>query len=261
MSPVWQGVNVTSERRPHPAAFPENILAVLRTVVPKGPVLDPFGGVGRLALLGPEWSVTIQEIEAEWAEQAASNGCCVVHLGDSSVSLPSPLHPEGWDDRWPCICTSPTYGNRMADHDASQLRAGSGENLKASDGVRASYTAKLGRKLTPGNSGEMYFANRAGRDPLRTGEAYKDLHRKVWRRCWESLQPGGLLIVNLKDAPGADSVCEWHKDTLEDIGFVREQRIEVPVRGDRNTHRMRAKGLATVDFEEICVWRKPRSAA
>ena len=75
------------------------------------------------------------------------------------------------------ICTSPTYGNRMADsHDAKD---GSSRNT---------YTHKLGRKLDVNNSGKMQWGNE-----------YKKLHTKAWNECFRVLKNDGVFILNFKN--------------------------------------------------------------
>ena len=246
--------------RKHCATFPDRILEEIGCLLelylsPGSVVLDPFGGTGRLGRvreLGfPGYTIISGDIEPEWASQGYINGCslCVRHdatrlpFGDSTIHA---------------VVTSPTYGNRMGDVDASQLRAGSGENLKRSDAVRSTYTCKLGRKLTPGNTGGMQWG--AGKNPTRSGEAYRQVHLQAWKECWRVLRPWGLLLLNVKDHPRdgvVQPVCQWHRDTLSGLGFQLLHDSKIPTRGDKNTNRMRGQGKETVDYEEITVWEKP----
>ena len=232
--------------RPHPATYPVAVLDAFRRLVPHGVVLDPFGGTGKIGRIGPQWTAISSELEPEWAIQGYRNHCALCVVADAR-SLPFAAGSI------PAIATSPAYGNRMADHDASQLRAGGdGEKLR-SDEVRSTYTAKLGRALTDGNAGTMHW-----------GRAYRALHRAVWAECWRVLRPGGAIIANCKDfyetttsGRALVEVCAWHWGALERRGFVRTATLRLPLDGDRNTIRMRAKGLATVDYEEVTAWRKP----
>jgi len=246
--------------RPHPAVYPAAVLDAFRRLVPKGLVLDPFGGTGRIGRIGPQWRAISSELEPEWAGQGYRNRCalCVVadarHLPFATGSIPA-------------IATSPAYGNRMADHDASQLRVASGEGLLRSDETRATYTSRLGRRLTSGNAGEMLWGDGRPGDPLRNGDAYRALHAAVWTECLRVLRPGGALVVNCKDhlrdghnggsGPRRQAVCEWHWETLRWLGFTLTESVLLPLQGDRNTVRMRAAGLTTIDHEEVTAWRKP----
>ena len=110
---------------PHPAPFTDALLPILAELLPESPVpsedggsgpgtlrvLDPFAGTGKIARLRawfPQAEFYGYEIEPEWAEQARANGLCVT-TGDSRQMH----YPDAMFD---AICTSPTYGNRMADH-------------------------------------------------------------------------------------------------------------------------------------------------
>ena len=78
------------------------------------------------------------EIEPEWAEQARAAGC-ITTTGDSRQMH----YPDAMFD---AICTSPTYGNRMADHHEARDAS-----------PRHTYRHVLGRPLTPGNSGALQW--------------------------------------------------------------------------------------------------------
>jgi tRNA G10 N-methylase Trm11 len=74
------------------------------------------------------------------------------------------------------IVTSPTYGNRLADHH------------RASDPLlRRSYTHDLGRPLHSENSGAMQW-----------GDAYRAFHRRAWAEAVRVLKPGGRFVLNVK---------------------------------------------------------------
>lgn len=224
-------MNLTS----HPAAFPSQIIDVLRRLIPQGRVVDPFGGIGKLGTLGLDWEVTSVEIEPEWALQGYSNGCHSVIIGDSRF-LPFPSNSI------PAIATSPTYGNRMADSYAPDMTS------KRSHATRRSYRICLGRDLNSANSGGMQW-----------GEDYRKLHREVWAECYRVLMPDGALVINCKDHMRAgilQEVCEFHWQTLHTIGFKHTETVLVPIKGDMNTSRMRAKGIAVVDHEQVAKWLK-----
>ena len=91
------------------------------------------------------------------------------------------------------VVTSPTYGNRLADHH------------NAKDGSRRiSYTHTLGRTLTPGNSGAMHW-----------GKDYRLLHRLSWEEVARVLSIGGLFVLNVSNhiRKGEEvPVVQWHRD-------------------------------------------------
>ena len=221
----------------HPAAFPTPVLAVLRKVVPAGPVLDPFGGVGKLGLLGDAWRVVALDIERRWVAQASENGCVGAAAADAT-QLPI------LDCSVPCVATSPCYGNRMADVYVPTKAPGA-----ESHRTRRTYRLYLGEELYPGSAGAMQW-----------GEDYRVLHRLAWAEVWRVLQPGGRLIVNCKDhlRDGVrKEVCAWHWAVLKGMGFKLLSAHDVPVRGDQNTARHRAQGLDVPDCEQVAVFSKP----
>jgi DNA modification methylase len=139
------------------------------------------------------------------------------------------------------ICTSPTYGNRMADH--HEARDGS---------PRHTDRHTLGRPLTPGNSGAMRWG--AGS----TGEEYRALHVAVWTECRRVLKPGGIFVLNVKDhiRKGVlQPVTNWHAVTLLMLGFVCTRRVHVPCLGQRHG----ANGHLRVDYESVLLFRVPPS--
>ena len=173
-------------------------------------MLDPFAGVGGVHNLDPhgdpqragfgadnDWIDTIGlELEPEWAHQHPWT-----MVGDATA-LPFR------DCTFDVVVTSPTYGNRMADHHNG--RDGS---------KRITYTHTLGRPLTPGNSGAMHW-----------GEGYRTLHSQVWKQVDRVLRPGAFLVLNVSNhiRKGNEiGVSEWHRDTLMKMGFTVTDEVEV----------------------------------
>lgn len=226
---------MTTPLIPHPAIFPEPILERLRALVPKGRVLDPFGGVGRLGLLGPEWEVVSVDIEPEWAEQGIANGCVEVHV-ENACRLPF------GDDSFPTVCTSPAYGNRFAD------------NFKPTPGLKSNtsrrfYRGYLGRELHAFNGGGMQW-----------GDDYRQLHALALREIARVLEPGGTFVLNIKDHVRdgkRQSVPAWWGEAAEAVGLRYQRGVAVPTRGDQNTARHRKQGKDTVDAELILLFELP----
>lgn len=187
----------------HPAKFSDALLPVLDFFLPdEGLVLDPFAGVGGVHKLRTDTRMTVGvEIEPEWAMQHEGT-----QVGDSTRL--SEMFPEGTFD---AVCTSPTYGNRLADH--HNARDGS---------VRRSYTHDLGRTLHVNNSGAMHW-----------GEAYRMLHAAVWAQCFHVIKPGGTFVLNISDHVRKGSpqgVHLWHVSKLGQLGFELQAMAPVETR-------------------------------
>ena len=166
-------------------------------------VLDPFAGTGRIHDLRD--LITVEtvgvELESEWADLHADTIC-----GNA-------LHLPFEDYEFDVICTSPTYGNRLADsHNASDPER------------RRSYTHDLGRKLHDDNSGAMQWSLE-----------YREFHLKAWAEAVRVLRPGGLFILNIKDhiRDGVQQpVSTWHAATLVSLGLDYDPELSqgVPTR-------------------------------
>lgn len=129
----------------HPAAYSPGVLDAFDDLLcerfPDGArLLDPFAGTGRIHLLSSDPRFNLRyntvgiELEPEWA---AMHPATIV--GDATA-LPFPDHS------FEMAATSPSYGNRMADH--HEARDGS---------YRRTYRHVLGRPLNPNNSGGMQW--------------------------------------------------------------------------------------------------------
>jgi len=186
----------------HPAKYNDKLLPIFKEILLSykvETVLDCFAGTGKIHNLGFE-SIGL-EIEPEWAN---------MHERTIVADARNIPFDSAYFD---AVCTSPTYGNRMADcHDAK-------------DGSRRNtYTHKLGRKLHAGNSGRMQW-----------GRAYKELHLTVWAECYRVIKKKGILILNMKNHIRAGKeidVFGWHVSSLISLGFKLREVRQVEVKGN-----------------------------
>jgi SAM-dependent methyltransferase len=242
---------------PHPATFSGPILGEIGGLIEyetqrlgrSVKVLDPFAGVGGVHALGRQGEQL--GFAAWWYTDCDEDPDAIFGPGHDIETVGVELEPE-WarahprtiigdatalpfgDACFDVVATSCTYGNRMADH--HNARDGS---------TRITYTHKLGRPLTPGNSGAMQW-----------GEPYRELHVRAWGEVRRVLRPDGLLLLNVSNhiRKGAEvPVVEWHAETLVGLGFIVKDDVLVP------TARMRfgANGAARVGCEHIIVARRP----
>lgn len=218
----------------HPAVYTNSFIPVFAELLEgKDNVLDVFGGTGKLALIkdfGFSGRVICNEIEKEWANSS-------VHQVDEWRIGDAAKMDWAKSETIDAICTSPTYGNRMADH------------FESKDGSsRITYRHTLGRCLSEHNTGRMQW-----------GEKYRQKHLEVYKECFRVLKPSGSMIVNISNhiRNGEEiDVVAWHKEALRLSGFelIEERKIKTPRMGfGRN-------GNLRVECEVILVYIKPAYA-
>lgn len=184
-------------------------------------ILDPMAGTGSIRLVRPDCELL--ELEPEWA---AIRGATVGH----ATHIPWP------DASFDAVVTSPTYGNRMADHH------------KAKDASRRNtYTHRLGRELNPNNTGRMQW-----------GKTYRLQHFLIWEEVRRVLRPGGRFVLNVKDHIRKGKVVpvtRFHRLLLILMGFelISEVRIKTP--GLRHGENNKAR----IDYESVLVFWLPKN--
>lgn len=176
-----------------------------RHVAPGARILDPFAGTGRIHDLHPEWDTVGVELEPDWAALHPRT------RQGSALDLPTGL------GTFAAVVTSPCYGNRMADsHNAADPER------------RRSYTHDLGRTLHPDNTGTLHWRN-GGKGSL----GYRDFHEQAWGQVVTVLDPGGVLVLNIKDhyRDGLlQPVSAWHTAVLGSLGlnYIDSQSVTTP---------------------------------
>ena len=99
--------------------------------------------------------------------------------------------------------------------------------------------------LHPDNSGQLHW-----------GPKYRAFHKQAWVEAVRVLRPGGRFLLNLKNhiRSGVEqSVVEWHRDHLCDIGLVAvaHEHVIAPA------NRAGANRGVRVDHESVLVLDKP----
>lgn len=214
----------------HPAKYTDSFLPVFANLLKgKKKILDPMAGTGKIGQIkkfGFDGVIYANDLEIEWVSQSIANGCDIFSLFDASD-----LKYE--DGEFDGICTSPTYGNRMADK----------HNAKDSS-KRNTYTHVLGRKLSEGNTGGMQW-----------GEEYRLKHIQIYNECKRVLKKDGIMIINVKDHIRKGEIVEvskFHKETMEKSGFRLVEAITIPVNGLG----FGSNAKARVGHENIFVFQK-----
>jgi hypothetical protein len=219
-----------AEIPPNPATFTPRILdyitAELRRVMPdpleRPTILDPFAGPGGIHALRDRGFLTFGvEIEPLWARASP-----FTFIGDATDLPPTARRRAPFD----AIVTSPTYGNRMADHHEARDHCSCvttvfevGHEPQHNPDPRCTtcrgtglsrrhtYRHQLGQPLQPRNTGGMQW-----------GDEYRTLHSQAWVQCFDMLRPEGVLILNVKDhIRGGEfqGVPGWHVRNLQHLGF------------------------------------------
>lgn len=212
----------------HPAKYTDALLLTMAKMLRGSKrIVDVFGGQGGIFQLEhwlPDAEFEAVELEKEWADKHPKT------THGNALYLPWP------DNYFDAVCTSPAYGNRMADHfvTANPNR------------VAKSYRDFLGRDLSTDNAGRLQWGNR-----------YRDFHQRVWIEARRVLPPAGVFVLNIKDhirAGQRQYVTDWHIECLEGLGFVmvRHEQVETP------SHRFGANSEARMPYESVILFRLER---
>ena len=215
----------------HPAKYSDVLLPYIYEEIKNSKkLLDPFAGTGKIAKIknwGYNGEIYANDIEKDWLSPNVY-GCDYISFQDAEYLE----YPKNYFD---AIATSPTYGNRMADHFNSK------ENSR-----RITYTHYLGKELQDGNTGKMHF-----------GAEYKEKHKRIYKHLYELCNKSGKIVVNIsnfiKNGEEVD-VVGWTTQTLKNVGFVYIKTIWVKtprMKFGKNSEK-RVEKEAILVFEKIC---------
>jgi len=192
----------------HPAKYSDALIPVMASMLDFPnikSILDPFAGTGKIfelyGYLGNEIKIEGIEIESEWVSL------------DERLTLGNALELKYSDDLFDAICTSPSYGNKMAGKMSKDIDKGRWRRIK--------YADSLHRDLSTDNSANFVW-----------GRKYREFHVKAWMEARRVLKNNGYLILNIKNhiREGKEQlVTEWHMGTLTLLGFDVTDHIHVPV--------------------------------
>ena len=215
----------------HPAKYTDKFLPIFAEILKDcKTVLDPFAGTGKISEIkkyGFTGKVICNEIEKEWTGNTDVDKW---HIGDAEKM--EYLQDNSID----AICTSPTYGNRMADH------------FEAKDNShRITYHHYLGKPLNENNTGKMQW-----------GKKYQEKHKAIFGELKRVIKDNGILIINISDHIRAGEIIPvvgWYIYELENAGFKLKENIEV------KTPRMKfGENRQRVDCESILVFNSVQQA-
>lgn len=268
---------MTTAPQPHPAKFSKAIIEHVAGKLPtwidlsdgRRPwVLDSFAGSGKVHLLQDEYQLGVRtvgvELEPEWA---AWHQRTVVGDSTNLAAVPGLKALGITPGDIEVLFTSPTYGNRMADHheakDPCKACSGTGlaERATANEGAkvctncsgsglskRHTYKHYLGRMPTEGSSCVMPW-----------GRAYREFHERWMREQLTWLARGALIVLNVKNKADGDDeyrVVEFFINMALVLGCTIIEVDHIGTRGLAHgaNHQVRTDG------EKIIWLRAPMAA-
>ena len=240
------------ESRQHGARFnTQMLLDIVKEFTKEGDVLlDPMGGVGSILIastLGR--AVTMIELEERFYNLALKNrekihteynvplSMMTIIQGDNRKLLPL---PQGMIN---CIITSPPYSDQMKAEDKSEQRMTEYFGSTTAQGY-----SEAGAVINPAQIGNLPH------------QLQRFVLREVYQKCYNTLSPGGRLIIVSKDSTKNKKRVEQGLETMRaciGIGFELEVRNyrQCQKTGFQNLH-SKEVGYKPVTEEYVFVFRR-----
>jgi len=223
----------------HPARYNERLISLFTSILQRegagGWLLDPMAGTGeRLADLQDAtgwhcYGVELEPVFIVRKDIVEQGDACNLRFDSGSFGA---------------ICVSPTYGNGMNDH-----------FLSSETSARHTYVHRA--RAIRQEPSYLLPMNNTGRWHFDTAE-YRILHEQAWRESVRVLRPGGIFILNTKNAVSRQRrdtcycVTAWHIGLLMELGLDYEAHHIVGLSGlTYGDNRER------VQWEDVAVLRKP----
>lgn len=221
--------------KPNPAPFNDDVLKVIgRQLRRYNKLLDPFAGTGKgvdyMAALGHK-AVGV-ELEPEWAAHS------------DRVEVGNALSLRWRANTFDAVFTSPTYGNRMADHHNAQevcskcggrgtLISGDtkGGKLNVHHEATCPYCGGKGRRTYKRHTYKHYLERDPSPDSsavMQWGEEYREFHRRAWKEVDRVVKR--RIVLNVSDHYRKGNlmpVTEFHIATIKALGWKLTRHIEV----------------------------------
>ena len=234
----------------HPAKMNLHLLqSIIEFVAKEGDVLlDPFGGTGSLMIAALQYMRVIlieleegyhklqQQAKDRLTNEIPEAGALITLLhGDNRLMMPIPCNH---------IITSPPYAAMMSvsKGGTKRMRENADDSFSKMDRQMQEYVK------SPRNIGKL------------NNFLYNQEMVKVYKRCFESIQPGGTLTNILKDRIEAQqrvSLTGWADKVCQKCGFVPLLRDEWKPPGIQFTAINKLHGLEVVENESILIYRRP----